>query len=175
MAGPSNGKLPPQVVPPELAGANVLLVPGHGHLGGGGGGSGGGGGLGDSCSSFPAHARIAVVVLESLSWVSSPAVHPVCCRCAILVIPVPGLGLRNGRGGRPGGGSGLWGWRTLSFSSGVANLPALVLLLVRNIFWLSLTVPKVVWRLWWTVFARFEGVYWLFIVVVVRYRLSRPP
>ena len=108
----------------------MLFVSGHGHLGGGGGGSGGGGGLGDSCSSFPAHARIAVVVLESLSWVSSPAMHPVCCRCAILVIPVPGLGLHGGRGGGSGGGSGLWGWRTLSSSSGVADLPALVLLLV---------------------------------------------
>ena len=124
----------------------MLLVPGHGRLGGGGGALGGGGGIGDSCLSFPMHTRISVVVLESLSWVSSPAVHPVCYCCAILVIPVPGLGLRGGRGGGLGGGSGLWGWRTLPSSSRVANLPALVLLLVRNLLWLSPTVPKVVWR-----------------------------
>ena len=39
LVGPSIGKLPTWAVPLEMAGANILLFPGHGRLGGGGGGS----------------------------------------------------------------------------------------------------------------------------------------
>ena len=115
-------------MPLGLAGANVLLVPGHGCLGGGGGGSGGGGGLGGFCSSFSALVRVAAVDLMSL--VLSPDLRLACCCCAILFVPAPGSGLRGSGGGGLDGGRGLSGWRTLSSSSGVVNLPAMVLLLV---------------------------------------------
>ena len=52
----------------ELAGANALLVPGHGRLDGGGGGSGGGGGIGGSCSFFSALVRVVAVDLMSLVY-----------------------------------------------------------------------------------------------------------
>ena len=130
-------------MPLELAGANTLLVPGHGRLGGSGGGIGGGGGLGGSYSSFSVLMRVDDVDLMSL--VPSPDVRLACCCRVILFVPVPGLGLRGSGGGVSGGGCGLWGCRTLSSSSGLVNLPALVLLLVRNFSPLSPTVPKVVW------------------------------
>ena len=44
LVGPSIGKLSPWAVSLEIAGANILIVPGHGLLDGGGGGLGG-----DSC------------------------------------------------------------------------------------------------------------------------------
>ena len=105
----------------ELAGANTLLVLGHGRLGGGGGGAGDGGGLSDSHLSVPAHSRIAVVVLKPL--VSSPAVRSA-CRCHMMsFVTVPGLGLLRCRGGGGlGDGSGLWDWFTLSSSSGIGIL-----------------------------------------------------
>ena len=73
------------------------------------------------------------------SWVAR------CC-CMILIFPVTGLGLHGSGGGGSGGGRGLWGWRTLSSSSGVVNLTALVLLLVWNFSSLSPAVPKMVWQ-----------------------------
>ena len=131
-------------MPLELAGANALLVPGHGRLGGSGGGIGGGGGLGGSYSSFSVLMRVDDVDLMSL--VPSPDVRLACCCRVILFVPVPGLDLRDSGGGGSSGGRGLWGWRTLLSSSGVVNLPTPVLLLVRIFLSLSPTVPKVVWR-----------------------------
>ena len=68
---------------------------------------------------------------------------PAYCCHVILLVSVPGLGLRGSRGGGSGGGSDLWGWRTLLSSSGVAKLPALVLHIVQIFSSLSLTVPRV--------------------------------
>ena len=89
----------------------MLLVPGHGRLGGGGGGSGGGCDLGGSCLSFSALVRVTAV--DSMSLVSSPGVRSACCCRVILFVHVPGLGLCGSGGGGSGGGRGLWGWRTL--------------------------------------------------------------
>ena len=71
---------------------------------------------------------------------------PACCCRVILFVLVPGVGLRGSGGDGLGGGRCLWGWRTRSSSSGVVNLPALVLLLVWNFSSLSPAVPKMVWQ-----------------------------
>ena len=83
---------------------------------------------------------------------------PACCCRVILFVLVPGLGLRGSGGGGSGGSRGLWDWLTLSSSSRVVTLPALILFLVRNSLSSSPAVPKVVWRTQRTVFAQSEGV-----------------
>ena len=107
-----------------------------------------------SCSSssdFWAALGVSLLCVGSLRWRWLALSHMLgswvarCC-CMILTFPVPGLGLRGSEGGGLGGCHGLWGWRTLWSSSGVVNLPALVLLLVWIFLSLSPAVPKVVWR-----------------------------
>ena len=74
LVGPSIEKLPTWVVPLEMVGGNVVLVPDHGRLGGGGGGSGGVSGLGKSCSSC--YALLSTAIIDSRSLFSSQAVRP---------------------------------------------------------------------------------------------------
>ena len=102
-----------------------------------------GGGLSDSRLSVPAHSRSVVVVLKPL--VSSPAMRSA-CRChMMLLVTVPGLGMRCRGGGGSGGGSGLWGCRMLSSSYGVGMLLLLVQYVIPIYSSLSPAAPKLVW------------------------------
>ena len=77
------------------------------------------------------------------------------CRAWFSVV-VPGLGRRGHGGGGSGGGSGLGGCCTFSFDSGLVVLVALAAFRVACCLSSLLLVAKMklVWRLWWTVFAR---------------------
>ena len=73
LVGPLIGKPPLWAMSLEMTGANILLVPGHGRLGGGRGVSRGGSGLGNSCSSR--FALMSTAIIDSRSLASLQAVR----------------------------------------------------------------------------------------------------